>query len=206
MSRDKAPIELYADQMREIKRRTEVIDFFLYKDGHAMYEFTTVETVCLQFRKILELIAFSSLVANKQQYSIAHKNFESHWNAELLLKDLLRVNPDFYPKPVEEELSTVPGIKTHLLPIQEGFLTQGEFVRVYKKCGGMLHAFNPYGSRTGYPFFRKTFPEWRKKIIRLINCHQVHLVGQTNFWLFHMQEDGDDNVHYYDFGLVGDCG
>jgi len=69
MSKQKPPIDLYADQMREIKQRTEVIDYFLYKGGSAIYESTNVETICLQFRKILELIAFSSLIANRAQYS-----------------------------------------------------------------------------------------------------------------------------------------
>jgi hypothetical protein len=31
MSKHKLPIHLYAEQMREIKRRAEVIDFFLQK-------------------------------------------------------------------------------------------------------------------------------------------------------------------------------
>lgn len=65
MSKPAPPINLHAAQMREIKRRTEVIDFFLHKSGHALYQPTTIESICLQFRKILELIAFSSLIANK---------------------------------------------------------------------------------------------------------------------------------------------
>lgn len=202
MSKQKPPIHLYADQMREIKRRTEVIDFFLHKGGHALYKPTTIESLCLQFRKILELIAFSSLIANKPQYSAVHKNFESHWNAELLLKDLRRVNPDFYPKPIEERPSVEPSIKNELHPVKDGYLTEEDFIHIYKKCGGMLHALNPYGSKTGYHYFEKSFPEWRRKLIRLLNCHQVHLVGQTGFWLFHMKEDRDDDVHFYEFGLV----
>ena len=39
----------------------EVIDFFLQGRGSAIYVPTTVETSCLQLRKILELIAFGSL-------------------------------------------------------------------------------------------------------------------------------------------------
>lgn len=197
------PIELYAKQMREIKRRTEVIDFFLHKGGHAMYQPTTIESICLQFRKILELIAFSSLVANRERYAAVHKNFETHWNADFLLKDLARVNPRFYPQPVEEKPSSMPNIVNDLMPITEGHLTQADFIHVYKKCGGMMHASNPYGSKTGLHFFDKSLPIWRSKLIRLLNCHQVHLVGETGFWLIHMQEDGDDEVHFYQFALVG---
>ncbi len=202
MSKQKEPIHLYAEQMREIKRRTDVIDYFLKEKGHALYKQTTIESICLQFRKILELIAFSSLIANKPQYSAIHKNFETHWNAELLLKDLSRVNPDFYPKPLKETPSAIEGVKNDLIDITDGYLTQKDFIHIYKKCGGMLHALNPYGSKTGPHYFEKSFPVWLKKLISLLNCHRVHLIGQTNFWLFHMKESGDDDVHFYEFGLV----
>lgn len=205
-SEHRPPIHLYSQQMREIKRRVEVIDYFLHKGGHALYQPTSIESVCLQFRKILELIAFGSLIANKARYSTVHKNFESHWNAELLLKDLFRINPDFYPKPVEEKPSTISGVINDLVPIMDGYLTQQEFVQIYKKCGGMLHAANPYGSKTGYHFYEKSFPVWREKVIRLLNCHQVHLYGETSFWLIHMLEDGDNEVHFYEFALAAKNG
>jgi hypothetical protein len=199
-------INLYAEQMREIKRRTEVIDFFLHKGGHALYHPTTIESICLQFRKILELIAFSSLIANKDRYALLYKNFESNWNAELLLKDLARINIDFYPKPIEEKPSAITGVVNDLVDIKDGYLTQEDFIHIYKKCGGMLHATNPYGSKTGYHYFEKSIPVWRAKLIRLLNCHQVRLFGETNFWLIHMQEDGDNEIHFYNFALVGKFG
>lgn len=201
-NKKKSPIHFYADQMQEIKRRTEVINFFMNGRGHALYKPTTVESVCLQFRKVLELIAFSSLIANKQQYAAAHENFASHWNAELLLKDLARVNPGFYPKPTEERPSLTLGGKNELVDITDNYLTQEDFVKIYKKCGGMLHATNPYGSKIGYEYFEKSFPEWRDKVIRLLNCHKVHLIGQTGFWLIHMQEAGDNEIHFYEFARV----
>jgi hypothetical protein len=206
MSKHTQPIHLYAAQMREIKQRTEVVDFFLHKGGHALYQPTTIESICLQFRKILELIAFSSLIANKDRYATVHKNFALHWNAELLLKDLARVNPDFYPKPIEKRPSTVPGVLNDLVPITDGHLTQEDFTDIYKKCGGMMHAANPYGSKTGSHYFEKSFPLWRAKLIRLLNCHQVHLIGETSFWLIHMRENGDEEVHFYQFGLVKEHG
>jgi hypothetical protein len=53
----------YAAIMKEIKLRTEVIRLFLSGACDAHYVPTTVETIGLQFRKIFELIAFSSLAA-----------------------------------------------------------------------------------------------------------------------------------------------
>lgn len=70
----------------------------------------------------------------------------------------------------------------------------------------MLHALNPYGSKTSCHYFDKSFKGWRAKIIALLNCHQVQLVDQENFWLIHMKEDGDDEVHSYEFAPVREKG
>ena len=193
------PIALYAHQMREIKRRTEVLDYFLLAGGHALYKPTTIESICLQLRHILELIAFASLCANRAAYAAVHKDFASHWNAELLLRDLARVNPDFYPVPEIELPSTTPGVKTHVEELKDGFLTKDEFVHVYKKCGAMMHAGNPFGSKTGHHYFEKSIPEWRAKLLKLLNVHRVKVLGHPGFWLIHMKEDGDEEVHYYEF-------
>ncbi len=193
------PIALYAQQMREIKRRVEVLDYFLLAGGHALYKPTTIESMCLQLRHILELIAFASLCANRTAYAAVHKDFASHWNAELLLRDLARVNPDFYPVPEIELPSRTPGVKTHVEDLKDGFLTKDEFVHVYKKCGAMMHARNPFGSKTGHHYFEKSIPEWRSKLLKLLNTHRIKVLGHPGFWLIHMKEDGDDEVHYYEF-------
>lgn len=196
------PIHQYALVMREIKRRMEVVDFFLSRKGHALYQPTTIESLCLQFRKILELIAMASLVANKKEYARVHKDFQRHWNAELLLRDLERVNPKFYPNPIKEIPSNKPGVKTENEDLKEGFLNKKDFIKVYKKCGAMLHADNPLGCQSSYKYYENAFPEWRAKIVALLNCHTVRLVGFDGFWLIHMKEDADDEVHYYEFNLV----
>lgn len=51
------PYSLHADCMEEIKRRTEVVNGFLTRKCQAMYVQTTAESVALQIKKILELIA-----------------------------------------------------------------------------------------------------------------------------------------------------
>ena len=104
-------MQKYCDLMEEIKRRMNVIDLFLSGKGHAVYEPTTLESVGLQVRKILELIAFGSLVANKAVYSAIYLNFAKHWHAGRLLRDLAKVNSSFYPKPIVEIPSKQPGVK-----------------------------------------------------------------------------------------------
>jgi hypothetical protein len=192
-------IQKYCDLMEEIKRRVAVVDFFLTGKGHALYEPTTIESVCLQFRKILELIAFGSVVANKDLYSAAHAKFAADWNARLMLKDLERVNPEFYPKPVVETPSPDPRATHQLKPRQPDYMTRDDFEKLYEKCGSTMHADNPYGSHTDYKYYRDNLLGWRNKIVNLLNNHQIKLVGQRGFYVVHMRENRDDKVHYYLF-------
>lgn len=195
----KSDIVMYCDVMEEIKRRTSVIDFFLTGMGHALYEPTTLESIGLQIRKILELIAMASLVANKKEYEKVYSNFANAWNAEYLLRDLERVNPDFYPKPVLEQTSDDLQIKSHLVDRKNDYLSKEEFGKVYKKCGAIMHASNPLGRKIGYEYYKKNIPEWRTKIINLLNSHQTRLLNHTGFYLIHMKEDRDNKVHFYEF-------
>lgn len=191
----------YINVLYEIKRRTGVIDAFMAGNTHAVYEATNIETVCLQFRKILELIAFSSLIANVKEYSQQYTKFAEHWNARLMLRDLERINPDFYPHPIIQQPSTEPGIKMRWLDRSDDYLTKDRFVNVYDKCGGLMHAENPYGPSVDYGYYKQQFLPWRKQLINLLNAHTVTLSGDNNLYLFQM---GTINTRpsYHAFGLI----
>src|ERR1039457_3127959 len=128
---DPTDIEKYAGKMEEIKLRTEVIHLFLSGRRDARYIPATVETVGLQFRKIFELIAFASLAANHDQYSLAYSDFAKHWEAAKLLKNLQRINPNFYPKPVIEVHSDRPGIVHDLHDRDQDYLTQKDLIEAH---------------------------------------------------------------------------
>ena len=199
MSTPAPDIVAYASLMKEIKLRVEVLTFFLTGKGHALYQPSTVETCYLQIRKILELIAFGSLAANKHLYSRAYANFASHWHAGRLLRDLKKVNPNFYPKPVLELPSSDPRAKSQLNDRVGDFLTKAEFEQLYDGCGAIMHARNPYGQPLDYVAYGSKLPYWQQRIMNLLNSHQVQLVGHPGFYLIHMKEDQDDEVHYYEF-------
>jgi len=164
-----------------------------------MYQPTTIESVGLQLRKILELVAFGSLVANKESYSLAYEKFATHWNARLLLRDLERVNPDFYPKPMVETPSADPRALLQLKDREADYLTREEFERAYEKVRAIMHAANPYGSQTDFKYFLEKLPAWRTQIVNLLNNHKVRLLNDSGFYIIHMKEEGDDKVHYYRF-------
>ena len=187
--------------MKEIKLRVEVINLFLSGQLAAHYMPTTVETIGLQFRKVFELIAFASLSANRQRYSSVYADFAKHWEAAKLLKNLQRINPNFYPKPVVEVQTTEhPPALQALEARQQDYLTQNELSQAHGRCGKLMHASNPFGTPIDYQFYQNQFPVWLIRIMNLLNNHQVHLVGEPGFWLFHMQEEGKGNeVSWYRF-------
>ena len=75
-------IELYHETLYEINKRIEVIRDHINKKNKEKYLVIEVETVCLQFRKILEKIALLSLIANKDIYSQQYEKFAKHYHAE----------------------------------------------------------------------------------------------------------------------------
>jgi hypothetical protein len=192
------PSQGYAYLMNEIKDRVETIQYLASNKGYLrLHNAVTIESVCLQIRKVLELIAFSSLIAHKEAYEKAHADFAKHWNPKFLLKNLEAINPHFYPEAVIQTEAQKEGIKAHIQPIADGFLTKKEFLHIFEKCGGMLHALNPYGSRTGYHYFEKSIPEWVQKIVNLLNVHTIKLIGETSYWLVHMK-GSDGKVYVYE--------
>lgn len=183
-------VSKYLNQLIEIKYRTKVLQDFLYKKRTALYKATTIESACL-LRKIMELIAFSSLVANKDIFSQQYEKFSKYRNARLMIQDLGRVNSSFYPKPISQVPSNKPGIKNELLDISEDqYLNKSEFIKVYEKCGSILHAENPYGSKIDYRFYETQLPIRLSKTITLLNTHIIKLVDDDNLYLFQMGDEG----------------
>ena len=175
MSEYNVELELYQDCLYEIKRRIDVIFNHLNKVTTETYLIIEVETVCLQFRKILEKIALMSLVANKRVYAEQNDKFAKHYHAERIIRDLERINPDFYPVPTK--CIKNKNQMNEWIEIESGYLTKEEFVKIYEKCGSMMHAQNPFASRKNLKEIQKCFPEWLTKICILLNHHHIRLVG-----------------------------
>ena len=76
MNNQKVELDIYQECLYEINKRIDVINDHL--DGVINEKLLVVEaeTVCLQFRKILEMIALISLLANKDLYAKQHEKFE----------------------------------------------------------------------------------------------------------------------------------
>jgi len=191
----------YRSLLIEIKRRTQVVDAFIFQQAHAVYLPTTIESACLQIRKILELIAFGSLVANLDEFSKQYEKFSKYWNASLMLKDMERVNHEFYPRPIIQRKSKEAGISINWDARPDDYLSKEKFLKVYEKCGAILHADNPFGSKIDYDYYQTTMPIWRNEIVNLLNAHTIKLSGDRNLYLFQMGS-GENNPSYNAFAVV----
>lgn len=195
----------YCDCMEEIKKRIDVISFFLKDESKhiTQHPITDIEFLCLQFRKILELIAFSSLTAHRHEYEEARKSFDRDWKADKILESVKKLNPDFYPMPRKQIINNVTGKVEKLEEITDSYLTEDKFIEVMKTCVDFLHAKNPY--RETYADLlklRKKMCVWRKEIITLLNHHIVQLPDQ-DFQLWVLMESKDDKkVHAYEFQKI----
>jgi hypothetical protein len=200
MAMNSPDIEKYAAVMKEIKLRVEVIVALSSGRANCVYIPSTIESIGLQFRKCFEHIAFASLAANRQQYESAYADFAKHWEASKLVKNLKKINPDFYPKPVVEKPSDHP-LARHALADRTGdFLTERDLIEAHGRCGALLHSANPFGTPIDYEFYRRAFQGWLLKMTNLLNNHQIRLAGEKGFFLVHMKEEGHDEVRWYRLG------
>ena len=194
------PYSMYADCMEEIKRRTEVVNGFLTGKRHAIQ--TTAESVSLQIRKILELIALASLAANRPEYAKHRRHFHKDWNAKRILDTLKKANPKFYPTPSRQVGDQETGRVASLEEITSGFLTEDDFTTLFDTCSAILHAENPF-SRTQNPeAFLASVPEWLEKIRILLNHHTIQLIDQDKqLWVL-MKAKTDGKAHVWEVERV----
>lgn len=193
---------LYCTLMNEVKNRTFAVTQVLNGLTTTSFKATNIEFMCLQLRKILELISMGSLVMNKDLFEEIGQKYSQYWNAKYILSDIERLNPDFYPIPIIEMPSDKKNVVNDLQNKTSRFLTREDFVKVYDKCGMMMHASNPFGSKYDYDFYNKQINEWLNLIIELLQSHLIHIKGIEGFYLIHMQEEGKEGVHGYYFEKI----
>jgi len=191
----------YVRVMEEIKRRVFVIGACL-DDKTLLTGPPRVETAALQLRMVTELIALASLAANKELFEQQSMRFESHWHPQAIIKDLEKINPNFYPRPVKAGSSDSAGVVGHE-PLKDGYLTRDGLVEIHGRCGNILHARNPFGKPIDYDAYATDITAWTNLAVGLLNTHEIRLLGDDHFYLVNMTEPGRDAVFMYTFERVG---
>ena len=169
----------YLSLLWEVSKRLEVLHAFIDKKIDNIYLQVSVESEALQIRKILELIAYASLISHKEAYEEARNNFSRDWHAKRIIKQLESINPNFYPIPIKDVE------RGGRLTPRGGYLTKLQFENLYDRCGSILHSKNPFlkVSQRSISFHNKV-PEYVDRIENLLTKHSIgNQWGQTRLIL-----------------------
>ena len=183
----------YLRNMQIIKWRIRAIKDIRTNKCHTTYSATNVEFCALQIRKILELIALSSLISDLDVYREQLNDIEKKWNARLILQDIERIHPNFYPVPIEID----PDNKYRWLDKKTPYLTKEQFVSIYKKCGKILHEDSAFKDDkdmdSTYNQADEQINNWVLLIMNLLNTHTVHLYNKKDLFYITMVEEEPHN-------------
>ncbi len=194
------PQELYAKQMLEILKRITILKYVIEGKQKFDRDQQKIEFSYLQLRKILELIAFSSLISNKEKYSKAHNNFFKHYKAKGIFDDVEKINPDFYPKPAkigfcEASKHTIitkdANMDGELTP-----LTKKEFKKLYDISSKVIHIHNPYYRCKDTIDLIYDIDTWLRKICSLLDHHMITLAGSNDCWVVIMNAGNNKPAVY----------
>lgn len=155
--------------MWECRYRIFAIEDFVEGNSRTLYPQTTIEFGALQLRKLLELIAFASLVSYRDAYAAIRSDIAKDWHAERILKKISNINVNFYPVPVRGHSSN------DWIKIRGGFLTRTQFASLYDHCSSMLHVKNPFAKGRDVFSFNEKVPEYISRIKELLVEHMIQL-------------------------------
>lgn len=201
MTKAKETLELesaskrYALYMHEIRSRMKLIG----KVGESLQgrrpftgdAATDVELCFLNFRKILELIMYASVLAHETAGAEVSKRIANReWNARRIFNYLEQINPHFYPAPIKKlDRETEPPRTVRLL---DGFLEKEQFLNLYdKRCGQILHASRDYVIHEPYQPPIDEIREWFDRIWMLLGHHWIQLSDDLCFAVILTLKDSD---------------
>lgn len=189
-------MDRYCKCMEEIKRRVEAVNSIIQRHCTTICQATNIEFMCLQIRSILELIALGSLVTDEVEYKKRSRGLANNpWNAKVILREIERINPNFYPVPGKQVIDPKAGKVKEVINITEGYLTRDEFPGVYNKCSDVIHSHPFFKGGFDYKSLESDIPVWITKIITLLNHHQIQLLNERQQLWVVMQGSTEGKVH-----------
>lgn len=84
------------------------------------------------------------MVADEDLYREKMGKLERMWNARYIVRDIERIHPEFYPRPIRINCHRDEGEPDEFVDITEPFLTKDKLVEIYQQCGNYLHQASPF--------------------------------------------------------------
>lgn len=175
---------VYNSIMEEIKYRLLTINEISRKELDVS-EVAKSEFYILQLRKVCELIALGCLLAHGDMEKTKTAALQKQWDPTLILKELERLHPSFYPTP-HNPSSTDETV--FLDDIKEEYLTKKDLITLYGKCGDALHRGSLKRLLGKSNEGSLDILDYVKKIERLLRTHKIsslnnkiHIICSINY-------------------------
>jgi hypothetical protein len=169
--------EKYSNIVTEIRDRIKSADVFSVQNS-AIF----IETTSLQIRKILELIAYLSVLVNRDKLN--HKA-RGEWHAKKIIENLSNKTTVFYPLPSHIIYSQDNASQPVLIPQSyEKSLSQSDFKEVYKRCGEVLHAQHPLKEILDIEIIFNENQDTLRRLKYLLQNHTIGIKHESNKYTF----------------------
>ena len=171
--------------MEEIRHRFNVINRAYHNENQ--FPPAMVREICyLEFRMICEIIAVSCLVAHGDIPEA--KALRGTYEPGKIIKELGKLNPHFYPQPMEHRLDNN---QHHLTGIPNTpHLSKIELPKLWGKAGDVIHR-SPMVKVLSTPTFPTTdftdVFEWSQELTGLLNSHWITLIENNRGILVNLQ-------------------
>lgn len=181
-------VKIYLSNMRDVKRRIGYAENQL-SAFNTTHDYLLFENAILHTRKALECIAYASIAPNKNAYSKFRSeaetpaDFRKDYHGGKILKQLGRVNKDFYPLPLVEP-KLVGERQWHFDRLSSGYLTKKQYINFYDRLGKFLHSDNPWDNDKGYMNLANDMPENFQRVKLLLQIHATFVQDDNSQYAF----------------------
>lgn len=168
-------IQLYVYCLEEIKERIKILENIL-DEQFDIGDRIKVELFALCFRRIIEAIVFSSLVANEKEYRKITEKYQFEYRAKKIIENLKKINSKFFPVALKHKEKVSEG-NWHFPLKEDGALTLDEAIDLWENCNKVIHFWSPFDPRERIILFKYRPREYLQKLKNLLEVHSIFLVG-----------------------------
>lgn len=192
---------LYADFMREIKRRLEAIRNAIERFRNAetgKESYLDAEFCVLQLRMIIELMTLACLTAHNEVEDFRTKAFVKTWNAETLIKIMAKHTPSAFPTPIEVSEPDEAGVRNLTFKPLSAEI-QDHIVQIYRECGDFLHVGNLRSlvKNKGRSIWINEVRENASLLVDILGQHVVILPGMKRMMFAFLRYRPTEDVHCF---------
>ncbi len=125
--------QIYVDLMEEARIRIHMMRDAI-NDRNSWFPRILQEFVYLQLRTLCEIVALGCLVAHGD---IKKRDTLKRWDIPAIMKEMEKLNPEFYPRPVRTQILPSGGL--HLTDYTAPSLSKAELIKLWKRSGNFVH-------------------------------------------------------------------